>query len=84
MKFKKEYGIIYCKDEHCSEFDNGMFSNYNTYEYYKGYLVHRENGPAIEWDNGDKSWYFEGKKFSEKNYYKIINLKNKNRVLDEV
>jgi hypothetical protein len=22
---------------------------------------HREDGPAIEWDNGDKEWYINGK-----------------------
>jgi len=108
MKFKEKYKIVYCKDEHCSEFDNGMFSNYNTYEYYKGYLVHREDGPAIECNNGhkrwllngklhredgpaiecsygDKEWYLNNKEYSEKEYWKIINLfKNKKKVLNEI
>ena len=26
---------------------------------------HRENGPAIEWSNGDKVWYKEGKRHRE-------------------
>ena len=28
-------------------------------------LLHREDGPAIEWDNGDKSWYFNGLLYRE-------------------
>ena len=23
--------------------------------------LHRENGPAVEWTNGDKEWYLNGK-----------------------
>ena len=25
-------------------------------------ILHRENGPAVEWDDGEKWWYFEDKK----------------------
>ena len=73
--------------------------------YYKGYLVHYENGPAIEWKNGDKFWflngqlhredgpaiewlvgyklfYLNGDQYLEKEYLKIINLKNKKKILN--
>jgi hypothetical protein len=28
-----------------------------TKRYYWNNLLHREVGPAVEWTNGDKSWY---------------------------
>ena len=27
--------------------------------------LHRENGPAVEWDDGAKSWYINGKRHRE-------------------
>jgi len=36
-------------------------SGYGTKRWYLNGLLHREDGPAIEWSNGDKSWYFNGK-----------------------
>jgi hypothetical protein len=27
--------------------------------------LHRTDGPAIEWDNGDKSWWINGKRHRE-------------------
>ena len=29
---------------------------------------HREDGPAITWDNGTKYWYIEGKELTEKEF----------------
>jgi len=105
MIFKEENKVVYCKDDYHEEFDNNKWYNDNKC-YYKGYLVHREDGPAKEWNDGSKIWYIDGKrhredgpaceyngckywwlngkKFSEKEYFKIINLKKKSRVLDEV
>jgi hypothetical protein len=34
--------------------------------HYKNGKRHRLNGPAIEWSNGDKSWYYEGRFITEK------------------
>jgi len=45
---------------------------------------HRDDGPAVEYGNGYKYWYLNGKEYSEEEYLKIMNLKKKNRVLDEV
>ncbi len=36
----------------------------------KDEIYHREDGPAVEYTSGRKSWYLEGK------YYERINLKN--------
>jgi len=46
--------------------------------------LHREDGPATIYDNKEKYWYLNGKEYSEEEYLKIINLKNKNRVLNEI
>lgn len=27
--------------------------------------LHREDGPAIEWDNGDKEWWVNGERITE-------------------
>jgi len=110
MKFKtKDGSIIYCKNDHYKEFNNSHFClNVGTCtNYYKGYLIHRKHGPAIEWNDGDKywslngkrhredgpaveritgekTWYLNGKRYSEEEYLKIMNLKNKKKILNEV
>jgi len=33
----------------------------NNIKYYEDGLLHKEDGPAIEFGNGDKEWYFKGK-----------------------
>ena len=40
-------------------FDRYLFrvSQYGTKSWYLNGLLHRENGPAVEYDNGDKEWY---------------------------
>lgn len=36
---------------------------FNCTEYHNEHnLLHREDGPAIEWDDGGKSWYINGEK----------------------
>jgi len=62
MKFKDDNGnIIYCKHEsYNKKYDTYNFNCDKSISYYKGYLVHRENGPAIIWSNGDKNWYING------------------------
>ena len=34
---------------------------YGTKEWFIEGKLHREDGPAIEWNDGDKKWYKEGK-----------------------
>ena len=38
----------------------GVFKNSDNTVYYKNNQFHREDSPAIEWDNGSKHWYFHG------------------------
>ena len=35
---------------------NGIIMNSETTTYYKNGKLHREDGPAIEWKNGNKDW----------------------------
>jgi hypothetical protein len=40
--------------------------------------LHRENGPAVEWSNGDKWWYLNGMNYTEQDYkYKTRSIKLK-------
>jgi len=61
--------IIYCKKiSYQKMFDNGHYRGSGTGSklcYFKGYLLHRKNGPAIEWGNGCKYWYFNGLRHRE-------------------
>jgi hypothetical protein len=41
---------------------NGLSINsFRTKRYYKDNLLHREDGPAVEYTNGIKCWYIYGK-----------------------
>lgn len=39
------------------------YTDYTEWVYQKGsgYVLHREDGPAREWNNGNKIWYYHGK-----------------------
>ena len=50
------------------KFDDG------TYWYFNDEL-HREDGPAIEWNNGDGEWWLNNNEYPKEEYDKII--KNK-------
>ena len=108
MRFKTKCGeIIYCKDDYNKELDNDQIYVTDSIWYYKGYMLHRndepaiewcdgskewyfngqshrEDGPAIQWSDGDDWWYLDGMKRCKEDYWKLINLKNKNRVLDDI
>ena len=50
--------------------------NGNTYWYKEGTnILHREDGPAIEYFSGNKSWYLEGEKYTEEEFLKLISQK---------
>jgi hypothetical protein len=106
MKFKDKYIEFYTFDhEYYADFDNGYLTDGFT-KYYKGYLLHREDGPAlingdlkqwyymgerhreygpaIEWPNGEKSYFIKGIRYTKKEFYNIMNLKTKNKVLNEI
>jgi hypothetical protein len=40
---------------------NGIIYYHDATSWYKDGKHHREDGPAIEWKNGDKEWILNGK-----------------------
>ena len=45
---------------------NGLIiDSLGTKRWYKDDKLHRDDGPAIEWPNGSKEWYLNGKQVSE-------------------
>jgi len=85
MKFENENSnIIYCKNTFYKKFNNNTFYSNNGKYYYRGYEVHRVDGPAIEWCDDTKMYYLDGKYYTKEKYLKLKNLKIKNRVLNEI
>jgi len=111
MIFDTYHSTIYCKDKYYKKFDNDDFFYTKSILYYKGYMIHRDIGPAIdnkhcvnkEWylnglrhredgpavkNFGNTLWYIKNKIYFDLNEYwtdiKIINLKKKSRVLDDI
>ena len=49
--------------------------HYNIiYYWYKEGLLHREDGPACEYANGDKSWYLDGNRYFDSALLELFNL----------
>ena len=44
---------------------NGKIIDRDGTEYYKDGVLHREDGPAVEWLNGSKFWFINGKRHRE-------------------
>jgi len=91
MIFKQESRTIYCNDNfYCGKYKNECkyCSEYVSFCmmacHFNGYLIHRDNGPAIEWNNGHEEWFLNGICYTKEEYYKILNFKSKNKVLDEI
>lgn len=67
---------IWCKDK--SRLDTGdkrVFSvnRLGTKLWYFNGVRHRENAPAVEYANGNKWWFMNGKYYSESDYWKVLN-----------
>lgn len=43
-------------------------SKNGTKLWYKNCQLHREDGPAIEWHDGDKDWFINGVQLSEEEF----------------
>jgi len=65
MKFKtKNFNAIYCKNgSYNNKYDNDDFyyTSIDNIWYFRGYIIHKNSGPAIEWNNGTKEWLKNGK-----------------------
>jgi hypothetical protein len=86
MKFENRHTTVYCKDgSYKIELDNRddnyrRFNLFNEILYYGGFLVHRENGPAIE-QSTMAMYYLNGKNILKNEYLKIMNVKAKENIL---
>ena len=38
-------------------------------------VLHREDGPAIEYANGNRYWYINGKEYTEEDYERELRLR---------
>jgi hypothetical protein len=47
------------------------YSNGNRFWFSHG-VLHREDGPAIKWCDGRDEYYLKGVKYSEEDYYSIV------------
>jgi len=43
--------------------------------------LHREDGPAIEYPNGDNSWYLNGKRLTREAWFEMIPEESKVKAL---
>jgi hypothetical protein len=43
---------------------------------------HREDGPAVEWSDGDKYWYINDKEYSEQEFNNLILKKRLQKILE--
>ena len=54
----------------------------NIFYYNENKLRHREDGPAIEYASGTKSWYLNDKRYSEQEFNNLILKKRLKRILE--
>jgi len=58
--------IIYCKDgSYNKKYGNIDWYDTSGKQYFRGCLVHREDGPAIDHTDGYKAWCLNGKSHRE-------------------
>jgi len=61
IKVKECYDYI----EKHPKFTGCLIDKYNDIYWFKNGLRHREDGPAVEWADGDKEWYQNGLRHRE-------------------
>ncbi len=44
-------------------------------------VLHREDGPAIEWSNGESSWHLNGAKYTKEEFNQWLEKKQLNEKL---
>ena len=56
---------------------------YGTIHYYNEQgQWHREDGPAVEWSDGDKEWWLNDIEYSEQDYNDYLLKKRLKRILE--
>lgn len=43
---------------------HGKHTSFDSYRYYNWYDLHRENGPAVEYFDGRKEWWYNNEKIN--------------------
>ena len=56
------------------------YKNYTVWRNEAGEL-HREDGPAVKWSDGDKEWWLNGKCYSLEEYMELISDENRDKIL---
>ena len=56
-------------------------NKYNTEWRNKSGELHREDGPAVEWSDGIKTWWLNGKCYSLEEYMELISDENRDKIL---
>ena len=54
---------------------------YGNKRWYSKNKLHREDGPAIEWSGGDKTWWLHSKEYTEAEF--ILLQFSKGIIIDE-
>jgi hypothetical protein len=72
---KVKITVLY--ENYDAEFDKKFAGSYETVNgvyihYYKGYKLHREDGPAVDWESGHKRYYLNGIQYTENEYNERI------------
>ena len=49
-------------------------NSYGDKEWRLNGVLHREDGPAIEWANGSKFWYYQGKQIRCKDNQEFLRI----------
>ena len=68
------YGDTYyynSKNQHHRKNGPAVITRYYNL-WYKNGIIHREDGPAVEWHHGSKEFYLDGKQYSEREYLRRI------------
>lgn len=64
-----------------SEVKNGKYEENGVITYYKNGLLHCEDGPAEEWNEGYMYWYLNGVEYTEEEFNQWLIKKELNEKL---
>ena len=77
--YETDWGECWFKDEKYNLYHRedgpAIYGKINGYKaWFKNGIRHREDGPAIEFPDGSKYWYLDGKPYSEEVYNRLVKL----------
>jgi len=73
----EEYNNLYTETviPYCIEFSNGTKKFMNYYR-----ELHREDGPAIIWEDGTKNWFLNGMQYSFEKFLEKTSITDEEKV----